>query len=186
MRVCIFCAATPGVDPAYAADTKKFIKLLVADGATIIYGGGSQGLMGVIRDTVKEAKGKAIGVIPNFLLTEERKKTFVSDEELLHFVETLAERKAFMLQNSDAFVALPGGIGTIDEFCEVLALKKLKVINNPLALLNTNGFYNNFISFLHDTVTQKFFTSEAFNSFITSDTPESLVLALKNSPLTVS
>ena len=134
MRICVFCGSSVGARPAYALAAKKLGELMVRRGIGLVFGGGCIGLMGTIADTVLAHKGEAIGVIPEGLMQREIGHRGVTR---LHVVSTMHERKALMADLSDAFIALPGGYGTLEEFAEIVTWSQLGIQNKPCALLNT-------------------------------------------------
>lgn len=147
--VCVFCASAPGVGESWAQAARSFARELASRGLTLVYGGSLRGLMGVIADAVLAAGGRAIGVMPASLV--ERAASYGKLTEL-HVVDTLAERKALMAALSDAFVALPGGYGTLDELGDMLAGWQLGVHRKPVGVLNSNGYYDALIAFLDHAV----------------------------------
>ncbi len=138
-RICVFCGSQVGNDASYVATTRVAAEAIVRAGYGIVYGGGSIGLMGILADEALVCGGEVIGVIPDALARAE-----VAHEGLtqLHVVETMHERKALMNDLSDAFVALPGGFGTMDEFCEMLTWRQLRIHDKPIGLLNHGGYYD--------------------------------------------
>lgn len=142
--ITVFLGASHGNDPAYSECAREVGRSLAQRGITLVYGGGRVGLMGQLADAALAAGGQVIGVIPHFLADKEVAHTGLTE---LHLVETMHERKAMMAQLTDAFVALPGGFGTLDELCEILTWAQLKLHNKPIALLNLDGYYDNLIQF---------------------------------------
>ena len=144
-RICVFCASTHGARPDYAEATRAFGRRLVARGHSLVYGGGNVGLMGVVADAVLEAGGDVTGVIPHALMAREIGHGGVTR---LHVVDSMHERKALMAELSDAFVALPGGVGTFEELFEAITWTQLGLHRKPCGLLNVSGFYDGLIAFL--------------------------------------
>ena len=142
--VCVFCGSSPGKDPAFAAAAGQFGKGLAARGASLVYGGASVGLMGVVADAVVASGGRATGVITEALAGHEIAHTTLSD---LHVVSTMHERKAPMSELSDAFVMLPGGFGTYEEFMESVTWAQLGIHDKRSAILNVNGFFDPLLVF---------------------------------------
>lgn len=138
MNVCVFCGSSTGTDAVFANAAQETGRLLAKGGHTLIYGGGNIGLMGILADAALEAGGKVIGVIPDFLLNREVGHKGLTE---LVIVTSMHERKKRMADLSDAFMALPGGWGTLDEFAEILTWRQLGLINQPVGLLNTDGFF---------------------------------------------
>jgi len=143
--ICVFCGSSPGADPLYA-ETAQAVGIEIARrGWTLVYGGGSVGLMGILADAALEAGGRVVGVIPRFLYEWEVGHDGLTELEI---VETLTERKVRMGDLSDAFLSLPGGIGTMDELFEALSWAQLGLETKPNGLLNVNGYYDGLIAFL--------------------------------------
>jgi len=141
-RVCVFCGSSQGARPAYAKAAAALAQSLVARGLTIVYGGGNVGLMGVLADTARAAGGKVIGVIPHSLVAKEVAHTELPD---LRIVDSMHERKALMADLADAFIAMPGGYGTFEEFCEILSWTQLGLQLKPCGILNIEGYYNHLL-----------------------------------------
>ena len=138
-RICVFCGSHPGARPEYAAAARELAGELVARDLALVFGGGCVGLMGVIADAVLAAGGHAIGVIPHALVAREIAHRGVSD---LRVVASMHERKALMAELSDAFIALPGGFGTLEELCEAVTWTQLGLHRKRTGLLNVGGFYD--------------------------------------------
>ncbi|HTW84353.1 MAG TPA: TIGR00730 family Rossman fold protein [Candidatus Sulfotelmatobacter sp.] len=138
MRVCVYCGASPGNDPRYAATARAFGAALARAGFGVVYGGGRVGLMGALADGALEAGGEVIGIIPRFL--EEREVAHRGVD--LHVVQSMHERKALMAEYADAFVALPGGFGTFEEFFEIVTWVQLGLADAPCVLANLDGYFD--------------------------------------------
>ena len=138
-RICVFCGSHPGTRPEYAAAARELARELVARDLALVFGGGCVGLMGVIADAVLAAGGHAIGVIPHALVAREIAHRGVSD---LRVVASMHERKALMAELSDAFIALPGGFGTLEELCEAVTWTQLGLHHKRAGMLNVGGFYD--------------------------------------------
>lgn len=154
-RVGIFCGAHAGNASHYAEIAAGVARSAVERGFGIVYGGGRVGLMGVIADAALAAGGEVIGVIPEALATKEVAHGGVTQ---LHVVSTMHERKALMADLSDAFIALPGGFGTMDEFCEILTWAQLRIHSKPVCLLNSNGYYDELLALFDKMVREGFVT----------------------------
>ena len=152
-RICVFCGSSAGSHPGYAEAAKSLGALLAARGMVLVYGGGNVGLMGAIADATLAANGEVIGVIPQFLVRKELAHTGVAD---LRVVASMHERKALMAELSDAFLALPGGYGTWDEFCEVLTWTQLGLQRKPCGILNVRGYYDSLLKLLDHAVEEQF------------------------------
>lgn len=152
-RICVFTGSRRGARAEYADAAKQLGALLVARGFGLVYGGGNVGLMTVIADTVLEFKGHVTGVIPDSLVSREVAHQGLTD---LRVVQSMHERKALMAELSDGFIALPGGIGTMEEIFEVLSWAQLGIHYKPCGLLNVAGYYDPLIQFLDHAVDQDF------------------------------
>ncbi|NTW33853.1 MAG: TIGR00730 family Rossman fold protein [Bacteroidetes bacterium] len=175
--ICIFCGSSFGNDAIYREKAEALGKLLALENITLVYGGSNLGLMGVIADSALTNNGKVIGIIPEHLESKG-----ISHKRLtnLHIAKTMNERKAMMIDISDAFIALPGGYGTMDEITEVLSLNQLGIINKPCGLFNVKGFFNDYLK-LHDImVKEKFLRKEHSNMLIVDEDEKSLIKKIKN------
>ena len=152
-RVCVFCGSKVGADERYRAAAVELGQLLVRSGIGLVYGGGSVGLMGVIADAVLDAGGEVIGVIPEALATEELLHPRVAD---MRVVTTMHARKGLMAELSDAFVALPGGFGTFEEFFEVVTWSQLRLHRKLTGLLNVGGYYDPLVRMVDHAVQEGF------------------------------
>jgi uncharacterized protein (TIGR00730 family) len=172
MRVCVFCGSSPGVRPAYLEAARGLGELLAARGVGLVYGGASVGLMGELADAVLAAGGEAIGVIPGRLVDRELAHAGLTE---LHVVETMHERKALMARLADAFVMLPGGAGTLDEFFEALTWRQLGLHSKPLALLDVDGFFGPFLA-LADHLVKEGFVRPEFRTLLLVERDPALLL----------
>jgi uncharacterized protein (TIGR00730 family) len=139
MRWCVFCGSSPGNDPRFVEDATALGTALARQGHELVYGGGRTGLMGAVADAVMAAGGQVIGIIPQALDAREIAHRGISD---LRVVGTMHERKALMAELSDGFIALPGGFGTFEEFCEAVTWVQLGIHRKPCVLANLDGFYD--------------------------------------------
>lgn len=155
--LCIFCGSSPGADPIYAEEARQLARLLAARGIRAVYGGGRVGLMGELADATLAAGGDIIGVIPESLVAREVAHASLPD---LRIVNSMHERKALMSDLSDAFLALPGGAGTLEEFFEVWTWSQLGIYRKPCGLLNTAGYYDGLLAFLDHAVKERFLRDE--------------------------
>lgn len=137
--IVVYCGSSPGKNPIYTEVAKELGRTLAERNIRLIYGGGGFGLMGTVADTVLEYGGEVTGVIPNFLADLEVAHQTLTE---IHFVETMHERKFKMVTLSKGVIALPGGYGTLDELFEILAWRQLKLYDGPVAIINTNGYYD--------------------------------------------
>jgi uncharacterized protein (TIGR00730 family) len=171
-RVCVFCGSSLGVKPAYRSEAVTLGRLLGKTGLCLVYGGAQVGLMGALADAALANGGEVIGVIPRTLAGIEVAHQRLSQ---LVLVDTMHERKALMAQEADAFVALPGGFGTLDEFFEILTWAQLNIHAKPCVLVNTGGYYDHLLSFLQVAIDQGFLKRENFALIhIVADAAEAL------------
>jgi uncharacterized protein (TIGR00730 family) len=174
-RVCVFCGSNPGARRSYAAATADLASRLVAHGIGIVYGGGNVGLMGILADAALAAGGDVIGVIPGALVAKEVAHRHLSE---LRVVGSMHERKALMAELSDAFIALPGGFGTLDEFCEILTWTQLGIVRLPCGILNVDGYYDHLLALFDHAVDEGFLKPLHRQLLIVDDGAESLVTRL--------
>lgn len=151
--LCVYCASSDRLDPKYAAAAAELGREMVARGWGLVYGGGKTGLMGAIARAVKQAGGKVVGVIPEFMKARE---LAYDDADELVTVITMRERKLLMETRADAFVALPGGWGTLEEMLEILTLRQLEVVKKPCVFLNQDGFYDPLLRLFDRMMEEKF------------------------------
>jgi uncharacterized protein (TIGR00730 family) len=156
-RVCVFCGSSPGGNSLYADVARHTGAVLARRGLGLVYGGGNVGLMGVLADAVLADGGHVIGVIPQSLVDLEVAHSGLPD---LRVVGSMHERKALMADLADAFIALPGGIGTLEEFCEILTWAQLGLHRKPCGLINVAGYFDHLMAFLDRSVTDRFFRPE--------------------------
>lgn len=156
-RICVFCGSSPGGNPEYVEAARQLGDALVARNIGLVYGGARVGMMGQIAKTVFEQGGEVIGVIPDALAQKEVTFTDLSD---LRIVNSMHERKALMAELADGFIALPGGLGTIEEFFEVLTWAQLGFHHKPCGLLNVAGYYDTLMAFIDHVIQEQFFKAE--------------------------
>jgi uncharacterized protein (TIGR00730 family) len=171
-RVCVFCGSSPGANLQYAAVTKQLGKILARRGLTLVYGGGNVGLMGVLADAVLKDGGHVIGVIPQSLVDREVAHAGLPD---LRIVASMHERKALMADLADGFIALPGGIGTLEEFCEILTWAQLGLHQKPCGLINVAGYFDHLMAFLDHSVGERFLRPEHRGMVLVEGDPEKLL-----------
>ena len=171
-RVCVFCGSSVGGDPALAAAAKTVGEVLARRGLELVYGGGNVGLMGIVADAALGGGGRVTGVIPQALVDRELAHRGISD---LRIVSSMHERKALMADLSDAFIALPGGYGTIEEFCEILTWAQLGLHQKPFGLLNVQRFYDAFIAHIDHAVRMKFIRQQHRELLLVDTTIEGLL-----------
>jgi uncharacterized protein (TIGR00730 family) len=170
--VTVYCGSNAGADPAYAEGTRALARLLVASDIRIVYGGAALGLMGILADTALEAGGEVVGVMPQALIDREIGHRGLKD---LRVVGSMHERKALMADLADAFIALPGGIGTLEELIEVYTWSQLGMHRKPIGVLNVNGYYDSLAAFLDDAVQERFLPAQHREVLIFEPDPEALL-----------
>jgi uncharacterized protein (TIGR00730 family) len=175
-RICVFCGASPGARPAYRDVSAELARVLVANGIGVVYGGGGVGLMGALADAVLAEGGEVTGIIPRALMDREIAHRDVAD---MRVVGSMHERKALMAELADAFVALPGGLGTLEELFEVYTWAQLGLHRKPCALLNVDGYYDGVVRFLSHAVAERFLREEHREMLIVEREPEALIERLR-------
>ncbi len=155
--VCVFCASAAGASPAYVEAARELGRRIAERGQGLVYGGATVGAMGAVADAALAAGGEVVGVIPEVIREREIDHKGLTE---LHVVRTMHERKAMLAERADAFVALPGGYGTMDEFIEILTWAQLKIHAKPCVLVNVAGFYDGLLAFLDTCVEQGFILAE--------------------------
>jgi uncharacterized protein (TIGR00730 family) len=171
-RICVFCGSSVGNNPEYQEFAVALGQLLARKGIGLVYGGGHVGLMGVIADAVLAGGGEVIGVIPQALADREVAHGGLTD---LHVVDSMHTRKALMAELSDAFIAMPGGVGTFEEFFEAVTWTQLGVHRKPCGLLNAGGFYTPLIAFIDQAVSEGFIKPIHRAMIAVDDNPERLL-----------
>jgi len=166
-RICVFCGSSVGSRPTYAAATRELGRTLAARGLGIVFGGGKVGLMGVLADAALAVGGEVIGVIPEALVAREIAHTGLTK---LHVVRSMHERKTLMADLADAFIALPGGYGTLEEFLEAVTWTQLGIHKKPCGLLNVNGYYDALLALLDRAVADGFIREA--NRILVLDAPD--------------
>jgi len=175
-RVCVFCGSSTGVDPRYAEAAAAMGRALVAADLELVYGGGAVGLMGIVADTVMQAGGRVTGVIPRGLFRREVRHEAITE---LHETGSMHERKALMYELSDAFVAMPGGIGTMEELFETLTWAQIGLHDKPVGVLDVNGFYQPLLGFLQQMVADGFVKQRHVGSLVADHDPGRLLATLQ-------
>ena len=173
--VCVFCGSQPGRDPGYAEDAKDLALALVRRDVRIVYGGAHVGVMGALADAALTSGGEVVGVIPRHMVRPE-----VAHEGLteLHVVATMHERKALMAELADGFVALPGGLGTLEELAEILTWSQLGLHEKPVAILDSRSFFEHLLDFLDHAVDEGFVQPRHRALLLADDLPGPLLDAL--------
>jgi uncharacterized protein (TIGR00730 family) len=170
--LCVYCGSRVGDDPAFEAAARQVGTLIGRNGWRLVYGGGRAGLMGIVADATLAAGGSAVGVIPHALMSRELGHTGLTE---LHVVDTMHERKRMMAERANAFVALPGGIGTFEELFEVWTWRQLGYHDQPIGLLNTAGYYDDLLAFLGKTVERGFLSTAQMDLLQVSDDASTLL-----------
>jgi uncharacterized protein (TIGR00730 family) len=176
-NICIYCGASKGSSPVYAEAARQLADVILKAGLSLVYGGGNVGLMGELADRMISQGGKVIGVIPQFLVEKEVAHTQLTE---LHIVESMSERKKWLHEISDAYILLPGGIGSLDEFFETITLSQLGIHNKPRGILNTASYYDNLLKFLDHSVEQNFWNATNRDRVIVEENPQKLLSAVMN------
>lgn len=168
-RVCVFCGSSPGRDPIYRETAARVGQLIAARGLDLVYGGAHAGLMGVVADAALAAGGHVIGIIPQSMVDREIAHTGLPD------LRIVATRKALMESLSDAFLALPGGMGTLEEVCEIYTWGQLGLHAKPCGLLNIDGYYDPFLQLLDNAVTAAFLSQAHRDQVLVDQDPDRLL-----------
>ena len=176
--VCVYCGSRPGDNPAFAQAAVAVGQWIGAHGGQLVYGGGRGGLMGTVAEATRLAGGRVVGVIPQALVDKELANRLCDE---LHIVQTMHERKALMAERCDAFVALPGGIGTFEELFEVWTWRQLGYHNKPVGLLNVAGYYDGLLEFLQTSVASGFMGDWQMDLLSASTNTEELMRRLVQS-----
>ncbi len=172
MSICVFCGSSVGARPQYLEAARGFAREAVAEGVTLVYGGGKVGLMGVVADAALQAGGRVVGVMTRALEGREIAHDGLSE---MHIVETMHERKAKMAELADAFVALPGGAGTLEEICEQWTWAQLGIHRKPCGFLNVQGYYDPLRSLIEHMALEGFVRSEHRAMLRFEDTASQLI-----------
>ena len=171
-RICVFCGSNSGINPAYRSAALALGRLLAASGIELVYGGGNIGLMGALADAVLGVGGRVIGVIPESLMAKEVGHASLTE---LHIVKSMHERKALMADLSDGFIAMPGGFGTFEEFCEVVTWSQLGIHVKPCGLLNVQDYYDPLLALFDHAVREGFLRAENRRLVLSDPSPEQLL-----------
>ena len=177
--ICVYCGSAPGNDPAFHAEAVAAGTLIAQQGLTLVYGGGRVGLMGTVADAVLAEGGRVIGVIPRALATSEIAHDGLTE---LHVVAGMHERKALMARESAGFLTLPGGVGTFEEFFEILSWAVLGLHRKPIGILNVEGYFDPLLALLDHAAAERFLRPEHLDRLVVSDRPEALVADLLAHP----
>ena len=176
--ICVYCGSRPGRFAAYAETARAVGQWIGAQGGQLVYGGGRAGLMGEVANATLAAGGRVVGVIPRALVEREHAHRGCTE---LHVVENMHERKRLMAERADAFLALPGGIGTFEELFETWTWRQLGYHNKPIGVLNQDGYYDHLLTFMHHSVDEGFMDGHQWNLIATGTAAEPLLKELVTS-----
>ena len=179
-NICVYCGSASGTNPEYVESARRVGTILARRGQGLIYGGGRVGLMGVIADAVLSGGGRVLGVIPEALATKEVAHHGLSE---LLVVDDMHQRKALMARRADAFLTLPGGIGTFEEFFETLSWAALDLHRKPMGILNVDGYFDHLLGFVGHAVEMGFIRSQQAAQIVVSDEPGRLLDQLADGSL---
>ena len=182
-RLAVYCGSATGSDSVFADAARATAEAMVGEGVDLVYGGGRLGLMGLMADSVLELGGRVYGVIPHALVDLEVAHTGVTE---LHKVANMHERKALMTDLADGFLALPGGIGTLDELFEAWSWNVLGYHAKPLALLNVDGFWDGMIAFIDHATASGFLSPQRRQQLLVADTPDQAIKLLDEAAATAA
>ena len=171
-NISVFCGAHLGNNPIYASEAKKVAEVIVEKGMNVVFGGGDVGLMGVVSHTAIDNGGEVLGISLQSLYELELTNPRIQEVVV---AQTLLERKDIFMQRSDAFIVLPGGVGSLDELAEIMCSNQLGIINKPIGILNTNGYYDHLLAWMKKAVEEGFVSDANFNELIVSDSCEDLI-----------
>lgn len=178
--ICVYCGSQPGVEPEFAQAAETLGKSLAKNDIRLVYGGGSRGIMGKVSKSTQDNGGNVLGIIPKFLLPKEGEWDQSNSKLEILITENMHERKQKMFEESDAFIALPGGIGTLEEIVEIITWAQLGRHEKPIAFLNTNGFWNPMLELLDHMTKAGFIHTAGKVKPIVIDNPEDVVSKLQS------
>jgi uncharacterized protein (TIGR00730 family) len=176
-KICVYCGSSSGKRPEYIESANRLAKMLVEQDIGLVYGGASVGIMGVIADAVLAGGGEVIGVIPQSLVDKEVSHSGLTE---LTIVKSMHERKAIMADLADGFIALPGGLGTLEELFEILTWSQLGLHTKPCGLLNVDGYYDKLCGFLDHAVEEQFVKTLHREMLLIEETPEKLLVVMQD------
>ena len=180
MQICVYCASSGQIHSDYFEATAKMAKDFAENGVSVVFGGGSSGLMGQLADSMLEAGGSIKGIMPQFMNEVEWGHKHVSD---FVYTNTMHERKAKFLEGTDALIALPGGTGTFEELFEAITLKKLGQFTKPIIILNTRNYFEPFVQLMNQAITENFMSANQQELWKIVNEPEEVIHAIINTPL---
>lgn len=171
MKICVYCASSENIDKSFIKAGEEFGKVLAENNHTLIFGAGKYGIMGAVARGAKQGKGNIVGVVPYFF---DELNAIFKDCELIR-TETMRERKQIMEDSSDAFVMMPGGMGTFEEFFEILTLKQLRRHKKPIAIYNVNNYYDDLLKMMETGIEKGFMNDKCRKLFFVSDNPQEIL-----------
>jgi uncharacterized protein (TIGR00730 family) len=177
--VCVYCGSSSRVDESYKNSARELGKLIAQKGWRLVYGGGRVGLMGITADAALEGGSEVVGIIPRHIQSREIEHTDLTE---LHIVDTMHTRKQMMVERSDAFVIMPGGLGTLDEFFELLTWKQLGLHDKPIVMVNIAGYWTKLLEAVRHIADVKFMRDEDFHMFQIVERIEDVPAALLSAP----
>jgi uncharacterized protein (TIGR00730 family) len=177
--ICVYCGSSQNVDEAYKRSATDFGRIMAENNIRLVYGGGRSGLMGLVADAVLEHGGEAIGVIPEHLSEREVQHLGLTE---LHVVDSMHTRKQKMVDESDAFVVLPGGVGTLDEACEVITWRQLGIHDKPICIVNVDGYWSPLMSLVQNIIDAGFMREGDINTFSMVNSVDDVLKQLRETP----
>ncbi len=178
-NVCVYCGSSSRVDAVYKDSARQLGQILAAEGWDIVYGGGRVGLMGIVADSALQAGSKVYGIIPHHIQSREIEHTDLTE---LHVVDNMHTRKQMMVERSDAFVIMPGGLGTLDELFEIMTWRQLGLHDKPIVMVNVNGYWTKMIEAVRHISSVGFMRPEDLGMLIIVNDPREVPSALKAAP----
>jgi len=177
--LCVYCGSSIQVDDDFKDAARAMGKIMADNGVRLVYGGGKAGLMGIIADSVMKNGGEVTGIIPSHIADREIQHMGLTE---LHVVESMHVRKQMMVDHSDAFLVLPGGIGTLDETCEIITWRQLGIHDKPIIICNLKDYWTSFLSMVDHIVNQGFMREDDKKTFSIVDSIEDVLQALQDAP----
>lgn len=181
MQICVYGAASPSIAPLYTEQGEALGRTMVRRGHSLVFGGGALGLMGAVARGVRAEGGRIIGVVPRFFEHDAAETLYTDCDEYIG-TDTMRERKHIMEDKADAFIITPGGIGTFEEFLEILTLRQLCRHEKPIAIFNVAGYYDTLLAFLREAIEKGFLKATCLDLFCVSDNAEKLLTYLETTP----
>ncbi len=183
MNICVYGAASPSIAPVFIARGEALGAALAARGHTLVFGAGALGLMGAVARGVQAQGGRIIGVVPRFFEHDAAETLFTACDDYIQ-TDTMRERKLIMEEKADAFLITPGGIGTFEEFLEILTLRQLCRHEKPIAIFNVDGYYDTLLAFLDEAIAKGFLKATCRSLFFVSEDTDEVLTYLESAPMT--